>query len=80
MEVHMDYLTNFQSTKLQTVQKVQKFKKYIKNKNTKIEMYKPTKIQKTLGCQLLVQKGKREQSLKRAKKALVPVFFHKNFR
>ena len=69
MEVYMDCLAKLQSTK---VQKVQKVKKYIKNKNTKIEMYKCTEIQKMQntkkhkykknGCKLLVQKVKERKS------------------
>ena len=53
----------------------------------KYEKHKKAKIQKTLGCQILVQK--REQNIKRlkifktpkiAEKALVPAIFQRIFR
>ena len=66
MEVHMDCLTKFKSTK------VQKVKKSIKNKITKIQKYKKSKIQKYkkhLGASYEYKKAKPQ---KMAEKALAP--------
>ena len=54
-----------------------------KTKKAKMQKYKKYKIAKTLKCQLLVQKSKRDQNIKRvktAKKCTVPSIFHRIFR
>ena len=51
-------------------------------KNIKRKNIKSTKMQKTLGCQLLVQKSKREQNIRRAKnsrKGTGAGYFTQNF-